>query len=88
MENAVSIWNMAGTKNAILQAVNLVAPMSRMRENTRGMMSWVAPPPRFPHPPESPLAEPTTGAENMELIQNCVDTKVAREKPVKNRTRR
>lgn len=59
-----------------------------MRENTRGMISWVAPPPRFPQPPENPLAEPTTGAENIELIQNCVDTKVASEKPVKNRTRR
>lgn len=75
-------------KKAIRHAVNLVAPKSWMRENTRGMMSCVAPPPRFPHPPASPFAEATTLVENMELIQNCVETKVAKEKPVKKRTRR
>lgn len=75
-------------KNAIRQAVNLTAPMSRMREKTRGMISCVAPPPRLPQPAATPLAVPTTGPENMELIQNCADTKVAREKPVKKRTRR
>lgn len=30
----------------------------------------------------------TLGAENIELIQNWVETKEAREKPVKKRTRR
>lgn len=30
----------------------------------------------------------TLGGENIELIQNWVDTNVAREKPVKKRTRR
>ncbi|KAE8663856.1 hypothetical protein F3Y22_tig00112864pilonHSYRG00034 [Hibiscus syriacus] len=84
-----AVWSFrAGMKNAIRQAVNLTAPMSRMRPKTTGMISCVAPPPRFPHPPATPLAVPTTGAENMELIQNWVDTKVAREKPVKKRTRR
>lgn len=75
-------------KNAILQAVNLVAPMSLITLKTSGMMSCVAPPPKLPQPPEIPLAVPTTCPENMELIQNCVETKVANEKPVKNRTRR
>ncbi|CAI0429447.1 unnamed protein product [Linum tenue] len=51
------------------------------------MTSWVAPPPRFSHPAATPLAVPTTGDENMELIQNWVETKVARENPVKNLTR-
>ena len=62
--------------------------MSRMRAKTRGMMSCVAPPPRLPHPPATPLAVPTTLLENMELIQYWVETKVAKEKPVKKRTRR
>ena len=73
-------------KKAILQAVNLVAPICRIAENTSGMISCVAPPPRFPHPAAIPLAEPTTGPENIELIQNCVETKVASENPAKNRT--
>ena len=73
-------------KKAILQAVNLVAPICRITENTSGMISCVAPPPRFPHPAAIPLAEPTTGPENIELIQNCVETKVASENPAKNRT--
>ncbi|KAF7809323.1 polygalacturonase [Senna tora] len=60
----------AGIKKAILQAVNLTAPISRIRPNTIGIMSCVAPPPRFPHPAATPLAEPTTGEENIELIQN------------------
>lgn len=50
------------------------------------MISCVAPPPRLPQPPESPLAVPTTPGENMELIQNWVETKVAKENPVKKRT--
>lgn len=62
--------------------------MSRIRPNTSGIISCVAPPPKFPQPPATPLAVPTTGGENMELIQNWVDTKVAREKPTKNRRRR
>ena len=62
--------------------------MSPITAKTRGMISCVAPPPMFPQPDATPLAVPTTGAENMELIQNCVDTKVAREKPVKKRARR
>ncbi|KAL3819259.1 hypothetical protein ACJIZ3_005164 [Penstemon smallii] len=52
------------------------------------IISCVAPPPRFPQPPASPLAVPTTREENNELIQNWVDTKVARENPVKKRTKR
>lgn len=51
-------------------------------------MSWVAPPPKLPQPPDTPFAVPTTGEENIELIQNWVETKVASEKPVKKRTRR
>lgn len=47
----------------------------------------MAPPPRLPHPPARPLAVPTTGAENMELIQNWVETKVASENPAKKRTK-
>ena len=66
--------------------MNLTAPRSRMREKTRGMMSWVAPPPRFPHPAATPLAPPTTGAENMELIQNWLATKFPKENPTRKRT--
>lgn len=51
-------------------------------------MSWVAPPPKLPQPPDTPFAVPTTWEENIELIQNWVETKVASEKPVKKRTRR
>lgn len=74
-----------GMKNAIRQAVNLTAPVVQMRSKTRGMMSWVAPPPKLPHPPATPLAVPTTGEENIELIQNWVETNVAKEKPAERR---
>lgn len=75
-------------KNAILQAVNLAAPMLWIMLKTSGMMSCAAPPPKFPQPAETALAVPITSPENMELIQNIVDTNVAREMPVKNRTSR
>ena len=75
-------------KKAILHAVNFVAPMCSIMAKTYGMINCVAPPPKFPQPPATPLAVPTTLEENMELIQNWVETNVARENPVKNRARK
>lgn len=37
------------------------------------------------HPAEKPFATPTTFPENMELIQYWHATKLAREKPIRNR---
>lgn len=50
-------------------------------------MSWVRPDPTLAQPAATPLAWPTTEPENMELIQNWLETKFARENPIKNRTR-
>ncbi|GMH01578.1 hypothetical protein Nepgr_003417 [Nepenthes gracilis] len=55
---------------------------------TRNMMSGAVPPPRLPHLPVSPLALPTIMGENMELIQNWVETEVATEKLTMKRMRR
>lgn len=51
-----------------------------------GMTSWVAPEPMLAQPAETPLARPTTQPENMQLIQNWLATKLAREKPTRKRT--
>jgi hypothetical protein len=53
---------------------------------TRGMINWVAPPPKLPQPAANPFAVPTILLLNMELIQNWHDTNVASENPMKNRT--
>ncbi|PON41598.1 hypothetical protein PanWU01x14_288700, partial [Parasponia andersonii] len=51
-----------------------------------GMTSWVTPEPTLAQPAATPLASPTTGPENMELIQNWLATKFARENPTRKRT--
>lgn len=45
----------------------------------------MTPEPTLAHPAATPFATPTTSPENMELIQNWQVTKLAREKPIKNR---
>ncbi|KAM1715720.1 hypothetical protein ACFX1X_023745 [Malus domestica] len=50
-----------------------------------GMTSWVTPEPMLAQPAEKPLARPTTHPENMQLIQNWLATKLAREKPAMKR---
>ena len=75
-----------GTKKARRHAVklgDLKGPL--MSSKISGIMSWVKPPPRLPQPAVIPLAVPTIDAENMVLIQNWQDTKVARENPMKKR---
>lgn len=52
-----------------------------------GMTNWVTPEPMLAQPAASPLASPTTGPENMELIQNWLETKFASEKPTRKRIR-
>lgn len=76
-----------GKKNASRHAVKLVAwKLSLINWYTRGMISWVAPPPKLPHPAAIAFADPTILLLNMELIQYWQDTNVARENPMKNRT--
>lgn len=52
-----------------------------------GMTNWVTPEPMLAQPAATPLASPTTGPENMELIQNWLATKLASEKPTRKRIR-
>lgn len=56
-----------------------------MREKMSGIISWVRPEPILAQPAATPLARPTVQPENMELIQNWLDTKLASEKPMKKR---
>lgn len=56
-----------------------------MSEYMSGMTSCVIPAPEFAHPADTPLATPTMGLENMELIQYWFATKVASEKPIRKR---
>lgn len=78
-------WKIAGTIKASLQAEEEGTLKYVMREKTRGMINWVAPEPTLAHPAAIPLARPTMEGENMELIQNWQDTKLAREKPTRKR---
>lgn len=77
-----------GTKKAIHQAKKsgeAIGP--RIRSKMRGMISCVAPPPRFPQPAVMPLREPTISALKNKLIQYWHETNVASEKPMKKRER-
>ena len=73
-------------KKAILQAVNGVDPHRKITSYNSGIMSWVAPPPMFPHPAAVPLTSPIILLLNIVLIQYWHDTKVARQNPIMNRT--
>jgi hypothetical protein len=61
-----------GIRKAIRQAWKSGQPAFLMMVNRTGMINWVAPPPKLPHPAGVPLATPTILGVNMELIQNCI----------------
>jgi hypothetical protein len=58
-----------------------------IRLKIRGMRSWVAPPPRLPHPAAVPFATPKIRLLNMVLTQNWQVTNEASEKPMKKRAK-
>ena len=72
--------------NAIRHAVNGVAPARRISSYSRGIKSWVAPPPMLPHPAAVPFTSPMIFPLNIVLIQYWQDTNVAKENPIMNRT--
>lgn len=79
---------MAGTTNAARQLVDWVRLKFVFNiEKITGITNWVRPEPTLAHPAETPLASPTVHPENMELIQNWLATKLASEKPTKNRSK-